>query len=80
MKKRTRRSPLAPRPQPQSSIPMPVQTRKNRVERKYLWNAIRSLRACKFKVYRRGSDHSVDGRQLSNRELLKLSRTIKRQA
>lgn len=74
--KRTRRSPLARRPEPQSSIPMPVQPRGPRLERKYLYAAIRSLRACKFKVYRRGSEHSVDGMQLSNRQLLKLSRTL----
>lgn len=73
--KRTRRSPLAPRPQPQSSIPMSLQPVKKR-ERIYIHRAVLALRKTGRTVYRHGSWHCVDGRHLDNKQLMKTSRAV----
>lgn len=69
-----RRSPRAPRVIVQITLAMRPQALPPR-ERKYIHDAVRKLRKQGRTVYRHGAWHCVDGRHLSNRQLLKVSRS-----
>lgn len=70
----SRRSPLAHAQVEQLEIPLPLQRLPRREDRR-IYEAVLTLRRRHVTVYRRGRFHYVDGRQLTNRQLLKVARS-----